>query len=99
MLEKVLEVDTAHGDQPALLWAISTYFSSEHKRLRAELIAVRALQRRLAAVKLTSVAFTARALTADNRINAVASQGGTPGGIVPMKSSTWLAILNWCESS
>ena len=36
----------------------------------------------------------------ENEAPAVPAGGvGTPGGIVPMKSSTWLAILNWCESS
>ena len=73
LLEKVLEVDTAQGDTPSFVWWLSTAFSAEHKRLRGELEAVQALQRRLAAVKFTSVAFTARALSDDGRIAQPAS--------------------------
>lgn len=68
LLEKVLEVDTSPGETPSLLWSVTAYFSSEHTRLVHELDAVRALRRRLAAVKFTSVAPTARALSRDGRI-------------------------------
>ena len=44
------------------------------RRLRDELEAVRTLLRRLDAVKFTSVAFTARALSDDSRIHAVTAE-------------------------
>ena len=65
---KVLEVDTSQGDMPLVLWWSLIAFSSEHARLKTELDAVQKLLRRLEAVKFSSVAFTARALSNDPRI-------------------------------
>ena len=68
MLEKVLEVDTSQGDMPIVVWWSLVAFSSEHARLKTELDAVQKLLRRLEAVKFSSVAYTARALSNDTRI-------------------------------
>jgi len=62
-LEKILEADIApqqHGALRSPIWWLATIFSAEHWRLRDELDAVRALSRRIAAVKFTAIAFAAR---------------------------------------
>ena len=60
-LEKVLESDVApQRDWPPALWWILTQLSKEHRRLRAEMEEVRALLRRIAAVKFASAEFAAR---------------------------------------
>ena len=58
----------------AVGWWLTASLSAEHGRLRDELEAVRTLLRRLDAVKFTSVAFTARALSDDSRIHAVTAE-------------------------
>ena len=60
-LEKVLESDLApQRDWPPALWWVLTKLSKEHGRLRAEIEEVRALQRRIAAVKFAAGEFAAR---------------------------------------
>ena len=51
LLEKVLEIDYSQGDQNYVVWRVASAFSSELRRLRDELEAVRALKRRIKAVK------------------------------------------------
>jgi len=51
LLEKVLVIDLSQGDRSYLLWRAATTFSSELRRLHDELQAVRALLRRIKAVK------------------------------------------------
>lgn len=62
LLEKVLEIDLLQGDQNYVVWRAATAFSSDLRRLRDELEAVRALLRRIKAVKkLGSVGYVALA--------------------------------------
>ena len=48
---QVLEIDMSQGDRNFLVWKVRSAFSSELRRLRDELEAVRALLRRIKAVK------------------------------------------------
>lgn len=60
-LAKVLEADMApQADTPPPVWWVLTRLSAEHKRLRDETQACRALLRRIVAVKFTSAEFAAR---------------------------------------
>lgn len=60
-LQTVLEADIAPPlDQIRLLWWVASLLSAEHKKLRDELEACKALHRRIIAVKFTAVEFAAR---------------------------------------
>ena len=62
LLEKVLEIDMSQGDRNFVAWRVGIAFSAERRKLRDELEAVRALLRRIKAVKkLGSVGYVALA--------------------------------------
>lgn len=58
---QVVEVDMSPPDRFLLSWYIARYTSSHYRELRAELETLGALQRRIAAVRFTAVAYSSQA--------------------------------------